>query len=389
MSDGLKPGWRRWRFEQMAQNVNKRIDDPSQAGVEYYVGLEHLDSDSLKIRRWGSPDDVSATKLLFEPGDIIFGRRRAYQRKLGVAEFRGIASAHSLVLRAKPAVVLPEFLPFFMQSDLFMERAQRISVGSLSPTINWKTLAKEEFALPPLEEQRRCISTFEVSAKHLEEIQKLITLAESLSLSATNFYVDQWINEGTVELGSILRGAPESGCSAPESSGNTGHWVLALSALSRSGYVSGELKAVEPTQYMLAASLSPGDLLISRSNTLDRVGFVGRYQAESHSAISFPDTMMRLLPKPELMETAALEMILQSSNLRSQIMSIAAGTSASMKKINKTNLMKIRVPTPSKAQQKLAINHRKEIADALHQAKKRAEAAWIIHNKVICEALRA
>ena len=128
----LKPGWSRWRFDQMAMSVNDRVDDPSQAGVEHYVGLEHLDSESLKIRRWGSPDDVSATKLLFQPGDIIFGRRRAYQRKLGVAEFHGIASAHSLVLRAKRGVVLPEFLPFFMQSDLFMELAQRISVGSLS-----------------------------------------------------------------------------------------------------------------------------------------------------------------------------------------------------------------------------------------------------------------
>lgn len=139
----------------MATSVNVRVDDPAAAGVDHYVGLEHLDSDSLKICRWGSPADVSATKLLFEPGDIIFARRRAYQRKLGVAEWRGIASAHSLVLRAKPDVVLPEFLPFFMQSDLFMDLAQKISVGSLSPTINWKTLARQEFALPPLEEQWR------------------------------------------------------------------------------------------------------------------------------------------------------------------------------------------------------------------------------------------
>ena len=86
----------------------------------------------------------------FAAGDIIFGRRRVYQRKLGVAHFDGICSAHAMVLRAKPDVVLPEFLPFFMQSDLFMERAKEISVGSLSPTINWKTLAKEEYALPPL-----------------------------------------------------------------------------------------------------------------------------------------------------------------------------------------------------------------------------------------------
>jgi type I restriction enzyme S subunit len=149
----LKPGWKVWRFDQIATNVNERVDNPSESGMEHYVGLEHLDSDSLKIRRWGSPDDVEATKLVFRKGDIIFGRRRAYQRKLGVAEFDGICSAHAMVLRAKPEVVLPEFLPFFMQSDVFMNRAVEISVGSLSPTINWKTLAVQEFALPSLDEQ--------------------------------------------------------------------------------------------------------------------------------------------------------------------------------------------------------------------------------------------
>jgi len=147
--------WRKYRFDEMAVIINDRIDDPSEADVEYYVGLEHLDSESLTIRRWGSPSDVEATKLRFRAGDIIFGRRRVYQRKLAVAHFDGICSAHAMVLRAKPEVALLEFLPFFMQSDLFMERAKEISVGSLSPTINWKTLAEEEFALPPLEEQRR------------------------------------------------------------------------------------------------------------------------------------------------------------------------------------------------------------------------------------------
>jgi type I restriction enzyme, S subunit len=42
-----------------------------------------------------------------------------------------------------------------MISDRFMNRAVEISVGSLSPTINWKTLKQEEFALPPLDQQRR------------------------------------------------------------------------------------------------------------------------------------------------------------------------------------------------------------------------------------------
>ena len=157
-SGRLKPGWTRVAFGDVAVCVNDRIDNPVDAGVERYVGLEHLDSDSLVIRRWGSPADVTATKLLFRKGDIIFGRRRVYQRKLAVADFDGICSAHALVLRAKSGAVLPRFLPFFMQSDVFMERAKAISVGSLSPTINWRTLASEEFALPPLDEQHRIAS---------------------------------------------------------------------------------------------------------------------------------------------------------------------------------------------------------------------------------------
>lgn len=152
-----KAGWTRVRFDQIATQINDRVDNPAEAGVERYVGLEHLDPDSLRIRRWGEPSDVESTKLRFQPGDIIFGKRRVYQRKVAVADFEGICSAHAMVLRAKTGAVLPEFLPFFMQSDLFMERALSISVGSLSPTINWKALAAEEFLLPPIQEQARLV----------------------------------------------------------------------------------------------------------------------------------------------------------------------------------------------------------------------------------------
>lgn len=170
----LKPGWRRWRFDQIAHNVNVRVDNPSESGLEHYIGLEHLDSGSLKIRRWGSPDDVTATKLVFQKGDIIFGRRRAYQRKLGVAEFDGICSAHALVLRANPDVVLPEFLPFLIQSDLFMNQAVEISVGSLSPTINWRTLAQQRFVLPTMEEQQRIAELLDMVEKSSEELVQLV-----------------------------------------------------------------------------------------------------------------------------------------------------------------------------------------------------------------------
>lgn len=150
----LKPGWKMVKFGDIAQNVAVRVD-PADAKTDVYVGLEHLDPSTLHLRQWGQPSDVTGQKLAFKKGDVIFGRRRAYQRKLAVAEFDGICSAHAMVVRAKPKMILPEFLPFFLQSDMFMERAIEISVGSLSPTINWKTLKVQEFPLPPLDEQKR------------------------------------------------------------------------------------------------------------------------------------------------------------------------------------------------------------------------------------------
>lgn len=197
----LKPGWKVWRFDQIATNVNERVDNPSESGMEHYVGLEHLDSDSLKIRRWGSPDDVEATKLVFRKGDIIFGRRRAYQRKLGVAEFDGICSAHAMVLRAKPDVVLPEFLPFFMQSDVFMNRAVEISVGSLSPTINWKTMAVQEFALPPIDEQARLLKLLACARESAESSASALDAAKVMLRSGlVSIFATEGSSPVTVEM---------------------------------------------------------------------------------------------------------------------------------------------------------------------------------------------
>ncbi|WP_157197994.1 MULTISPECIES: restriction endonuclease subunit S [Methylomonas] len=204
----LKPGWKIWRFDQMATNVNVRIDNPSESGMEHYVGLEHLDPDSLRIRRWGSPDDVEATKLMFKKGDIIFGRRRAYQRKLGVAEFDGICSAHAMVLRAKPEVVLPEFLPFFMQSDLFMNRAVEISVGSLSPTINWKTMAIQEFALPSLVEQKNLVGLLSAIQSAFDAYREALDVAQTQLTNIRDSIM--WGGEHQQLKDSLIGSIPES-----------------------------------------------------------------------------------------------------------------------------------------------------------------------------------
>jgi type I restriction enzyme, S subunit len=147
-----KEGWSRFRFDEIAQKISKTVN-PADTDLERYIGLEHIDSEDIHIRRWGSPSDVKGGKLLCYPGDIIFGKRRAYQRKAAIVEEESICSAHAFVFRAIEEVILPEFLPFFLHSDSFMNRMVDISVGGLSPTINWGDLKNQEFLLPPKDQQ--------------------------------------------------------------------------------------------------------------------------------------------------------------------------------------------------------------------------------------------
>ena len=144
----------RYKFDQIAHYLNeKRM--PSEADRETYIGLEHLDSGSLTVTRWGSDVDIKGQKLVMHKGDILFGRRNTYLKRAAIAPHDGLFSAHGMIWRPKEDVVDAGFFPFFVSSDYFMDEAIRISVGSLSPTINWRDLKELEFDLPDIDTQRK------------------------------------------------------------------------------------------------------------------------------------------------------------------------------------------------------------------------------------------
>ena len=144
----------KYRFSEIAYNSTAK-KKPTEADKDTYIGLEHLDSGSLTVSRWGSDVAPIGEKLIMKKGDVLFGKRRAYQKKVAIAPFDGIFSAHGMVLRPNEAVITQEYFPLFISSDYFLDEAIRISVGSLSPTVNWKDLKDLAFNIPTIEEQKR------------------------------------------------------------------------------------------------------------------------------------------------------------------------------------------------------------------------------------------
>ena len=224
-----------YRFDQIAYN-SKDKKKPEEQDRFHYIGLEHLNSDSFEIEQWGSESAPIGEKLLMRKGDVLFGKRRAYQRKVGIAPFDGIFSAHGMVLRPNEAVVDKDFFPFFIASDQFMERAVRISVGGLSPTINWKDLKEQVFELPPLNEQKK-LTELLWAAYHLKDSYKKMLAATDEMVKSQ--FISQFGNPVTNPMEwptkPMCEVAPESP-SATKLSGDV--WILNLDMIeSNSGHV--------------------------------------------------------------------------------------------------------------------------------------------------------
>ena len=173
----------KYRFDEIAINSTQK-KKPTEEDKVCYIGLEHIDSGCFDVVRWGSDVAPTGDKLLMQKGDVLFGKRRAYQRKVAIAPFDGIFSAHGMVLRPNLKVIDANYFPFFISSDKFMETAVRISVGGLSPTINWKDLARQEFELPSLDEQKVLADKLWAAYRLKEAYKKLLVATDEMVKSS-------------------------------------------------------------------------------------------------------------------------------------------------------------------------------------------------------------
>lgn len=190
MPEKLKKKWTRVTLGDVVQLCRERSSNPAEDGFERYVGLEHLEPGDLKIRRWGSVSDGTTFTNVFRAGQVLFGKRRAYQRKVAVADFDGVCSGDIYILKPKNEHLLPELLPFICQADGFFEHAVGTSDGSLSPRTNWESLASYEFALPPLKEQRRIHALVSAATAVSTHLSVCITHCELLIASLRTFKFD-------------------------------------------------------------------------------------------------------------------------------------------------------------------------------------------------------
>lgn len=341
----------RYRFDQIAENSTAKRK-PEESDRNRYVGLEHLDPGTLEVTRWGAEVTPKGDKLLMKKGDVLFGRRRAYQKKVGIAPFDGIFSAHGMVLRPKADVVDPMFFPFFISSDIFLDEAIRVSVGSLSPTANWKDLRTLEFDLPSPGKQRELAGILSEAESLKGHYRKLLTTCDDVVKSQ---FVEMfgepaenpkgWETSSLTSLGSCKNGmnfkSKESGIELPCLGVGDFKDRSVINDVSEMGRISLDDEPAE------GYFLKDGDIVFVRSNgNKELVGRCLAVYPHGEKAV-FSGFCIRLRVESDKVRIPYLIWALKQPSMRQQMF----GRGANVQNLNQKLMAKVDVPIPPLAEQ--------------------------------------
>ena len=335
----------KYRFDQIAINSTEK-KKPVEEDRFTYLGLEHLDSGSLKVTRFGTDVAPIGEKLVMRKGDVLFGKRRAYQKKVAIAPFDGIFSAHGMVLRPKKDVVDRDFFPLFISSDYFLDAAIKISVGSLSPTINWRDLKELEFELPDLETQKRLAAVLWAMNETMDSYKALISATDELVKSQ---FMEQFVIEAPYErtrLGdhiSQIRGVSYKPADLRPSLSEESVLLLRANNIGAGRINHDEVQYVAKEKVSTVQLIRAGDILMcASSGSLEHVGKAA-ICLPSIEGETFGAFCKLIRPKGDLLPEY-IAAYFETDEYREIIMQLACGSN--INNLKAEHIDELQIPTP-------------------------------------------
>ena len=339
------------KFGDLVNEVKINIDRNNNP-YEYYVAGDHMDSEDLTIRRKGSfaTDDVGpAFTRLFKPGQILYGSRRTYLKKVAVADFEGICSNTTFVLETKDENKLRQrLLPFIMLTDDFTKWSISKSKGSTNPYILFSDLANYEFELPDISRQDELVELLWQAYATKESYKEMIRATDEMVKSQ---FIEQFSGDNIprYELSSLCSAFLDGDWIESKDQSDAGYRLVQTGNVGVGEYIdkSGRARYVseETFKRLNCTEIFSGDILFSRlPEPLGRCCIIPEDFPKAITAVDC--TIARLNEKclPEF-----LVVYTSTSMYSSQVDKCVTGTTR--QRISRNNLAKISVPCPSREEQ--------------------------------------
>lgn len=344
---------------------------PPSEKVEYFGGY----------LKWFTPQDVNDTLYLHTSHRtlttmaIIEKKARLFPKgtilmtaignigRVGILEEESSANQQITGITLTTDEVDVEFVFFWLlahRSEILQRASQ-----SVIPIINQEKIKQIPISYPSIDEQHHIVARIKECMERVEEIETLRKecLEEAKGL-APSLYVamengDQW---PTMTIGELITQS-RNGRSIRQDNENATGFVLSLSAVHDISLNLDERKPINlPYNIAIQYKISTGDVFVSRSNTRELVG-LSSVATESPMNVIYPDLLIKLEPKPELIRPRFLSYALRTPESRKQIKDRAFGTSQSMVKISGQRLKEVEIPVPPLEVQDALIERFDELHD--------------------------
>jgi len=297
----IPKGWSKAILGDVATEYSVRIDNPAESEYERFVGSNHIGRFELTLSNWGSTSEVASAMKVFQPGDYLLVRRSLYasdfRERAARADFAGVCSGDILTIREKEDVVAPGFLSAVLNTPEIWAYIVAHATGSITRRIKWRQLQEYEFALPPVEEQRRIAEVLNAAE---ETIQKTSTLAQSLRsvrISRAERYISAAeLKHPLVSVAHLLREPPRNGLSPKTNSANRGLMTVSISAVSDGRFSpEGNIKFAEVAPKKASPFfVRANDVFAIRGNGNRYIAGKAGIAERDYDGIFYPDLLIRM-----------------------------------------------------------------------------------------------
>ncbi|MEU9223648.1 restriction endonuclease subunit S [Streptomyces massasporeus] len=294
--------------------------------------------------------DETSYKTLnrIRPNQIVYSRLKAFEGAITVApnDLGEAYASQEFPTFTCGERILPDYFRLLTTKKRLWEQLQALStgMGGRRERVKPADFLTIEVALPSLSEQGRIVDVMAAVDAQIAALTEEIEAA-TRTLGVLRADVPE---ADEVPIASVVDGI-DSGKSVQtkgEAPVQGKARVLKLSAVQLGHFDANEAKRLDDhSGYAQAHLVNDGDLLITRSNTPERVGYVA-VAFDVPPDTYLPDLIWRIRPDESRCLATYLGHLLSAAEFRARIAASASGTSKSMQKINKKNFGALKVPVP-------------------------------------------
>jgi len=362
--------WQSVRLADICFQERKIVEPGSEEAKRLrYLSLEHVESETgqiLEIPKDVPEDQGKSTTFLFDENHVLYGKLRPYLNKASLPSFQGRCTTEIVPLRPREGTDR-HFLAWLLRHPETVRWAMAGKTGSRMPRADMDALLNMPVALPPLKEQERIATTLNEQIAAVEKARAASQFQRSIASSLCRRHLLSTFAEVTKStpitypLYEVAQLQPSKSISTV---GEATVEVVTTACLTEAGFDRYGVK----TAQMAAKDapdcvLSPGEILVARSNTPELVGRTAMFPGDDKPIVA-SDLTIRIRVGDKLL-SEFLAGYLSYLYLSKYWIERAGGASGTMKKITRTQIEALPIPIlPIDEQKRIAARTREVVGTA-------------------------